>query len=177
MQGSQEAGELGAGERGSRGARERVRGGAEGLATFHHLPVQVGLDVGVEIGVIRHDVLAQVVRPGMLIASRKFHTLLHERIVILVHTPDGLTELCRKSVHRVLSGLVRGHDHVADLVLGLADDTAQLSRLLDLLNLVLDHELANLYDTVVPGRIEAKGVYDRKELVGKTIELASQCGK
>jgi hypothetical protein len=33
------------------------------LSTFHHLPVQVGFVVGIEVGVIRHDVFVQVVRP------------------------------------------------------------------------------------------------------------------
>ena len=138
------------------------------------MPIKIGFNVRVECRIIGHDVLTQAIRPGVIISSGKFDALLFEWILELIYTSDSLTEFVRHPIHGGLSILVGGHNHVANLIVSLADDSADLTHILNLLDLVLNHELACLNESVEPHRIQPKRSNDGHEQLGKVIELTNQ---
>ena len=109
----------------------------------------------------------------MVVSSRQLDAVPLEGIVVLVHATNRLAKLGGEPVECILTLIVRVHDHVADLVVGLADDSADLTHILYLLDLVLNHELACLNVSVEPYRIQPERSDDGHEQLGKVIQLTN----
>ena len=108
----------------------------------------------------------------MVVSSRQLNASLLKGTVVFVHATDRLAKLGGKPVECLLALIVRVHDHVADLVAGLADDLADLPDVSNLLDLVLDQVLTDLHVACVPLRIQPKGSDEGHEHVREAIELA-----
>ncbi len=143
----------------------------ESQLPLHPLPRLGGAEVRVEVGVVGQDVLAQGSGPGVAIAAGQLHSLPGEGIVVRVHPANGLAELLRQPVHRLLPLVVCVHHHIADLTAGLADDAADLPDVANLLNLVLDEELTDLEVSSEPLRVEAEGAHDAVKQVSQTVQM------